>query len=117
NGGDGYTEAARLPYDPDVQVEAGRDRALKQYSGRERPVAYSGEAVTRTVSFGGSILLNDTENSGLDTLERVAQAAAPLHQYRDPHGRRVRGVLSPLNTSRQSHVHWSYSASLTEADS
>lgn len=116
SGDEQFATTARLPYNPEVQISSSRDRVSKRYSGREKPVIYSGESLYRTVQFGGSILMDDTDVAGLGTLERIAQSDFPVHLYRDPDGRRVFGMLGPISTSREAFSYWSYSASLEESE-
>ncbi|KAM9866748.1 hypothetical protein ACIFOC_00440 [Leucobacter aridicollis] len=116
SGGPGFTDTARLPYDPEVDFSTSRERILKQYAGREKPVVYSGEAVTRTVQWSGTLLSHDSEVASVETLERISQAPAPLHLYRDPDGRHVKGMLAPLSKQRVADGMWSYSTSIEEAD-
>jgi hypothetical protein len=124
SGGAGFGKACRLPYDPSVSISAGRARALKQYAGRSLPVAYSGEAVSRTVAVSGTTAQRSDESATVDDLVDVVQSEADTFMFRDPDGRRIYGSVSQMDLPRQSGVvdddgfnaFWGYSFTLTETE-
>lgn len=124
SGGSGFGVTARLPYDPSVQLTAGRARALKQYAGRRLPVAYAGEALSRVVAVSGSTMQRSNETAQVDDLVAVAQLEQETFMFRDPDGRRVYGSIGEVQLPRQVGVSdadgfnafWGYSFTLTETE-
>lgn len=118
--GDNFQYTARLPFNPSVTIEGGRERSLRRYSGREKPVAYAGEHVSRSVKVSGMILDNEVENADVDALLTLFQDPNALFMFRDPDGRRIYGVVSDVSLPRQgassSGGIWGYSFSLDEAE-
>lgn len=126
SGGPGFARTARLPFDPKVSLDAGRARALKRYAGREFPVAYSGEAVTRTIQVSGRTAdeaLAGQSTADVEALTDVALERSPVHMFRDPDGRRVYGVIGSVQMPRETvttgHARpwngiWGYGFTLTE---
>jgi len=114
SGGASLARTARLPFNPKVQISAGRARAIQQYEGRPLPVAYAGEALSRTVRVAGSLLDKRTDGAHVAGLTEVAQLPEPVHMYRDPDGRRIYGVLSEVSMPRETFGLWSYEYTLTE---
>lgn len=114
SGGPSYGLTARLPFDPKIQVTAGRARAVQQYEGRALPVAYAGEALARQVDVSGTIIHDDADTATVAGMVTVGQAAEPLHLYRDPDGRRIYGALSSVVLPRDGSFQSSYSFTLTE---
>lgn len=124
SGGASFGVTARLPFDPEVQIRAGRQRTMKQYAGRTRPVAYSGEALSRAVAVSGTISDRLDENADVERLTIVSQLEEPVFLFRDPDGRRIYGVIGEIQMPRQSSSVfgdgwegiWGYSFTLTEAE-
>lgn len=123
SGGHAFGVTGRLPWDPQVQVTAGRERALKQYAGRALPVALTGEALSRKVevsgrTFDGPVDGEDTAN--VEHLTEIAQTETDLFLFRDPDGRRIYGQIGDIQLPRQgvagSTGMWGYSFTLVEAD-
>lgn len=106
SGGVGFVQTARLPYDPEVGVEAGRERTAHRFEGRSLPVAYASAAVNRAVNFAGTVLDGDESNTTRDDLREIAQAAAPVSLYRDPTGARLYGILSNVSMDREFDGVW-----------
>lgn len=125
SGGSGFGETARLPYDPAVSITAGRERALKRYAGRSLPVAYSGEALSRTVAVSGRVTDRDDDTAEVEAMVNIAQLEHDRFMFRDPDGRRVYGSIGDIQLPRQSSsIHptgwegvWGYSFTLTETES
>lgn len=113
SGGEGFTRTARLPYDPEVSLTQGRERAVRRYAGRPKPVVHAGEAVTRTVDYGGTLLVDEQSP---DELADLVADEAPVHLYRDPDGRHVYGGISDVQLTRESHAHWGFGFQLTETE-
>ena len=126
SGGPAYGDTGRLPLNPDVKHTAGRQRALKEYAGRSKPVALVGESTTRTVTVNGRT--TDTpwadETANTETLIRIAQLPERLFLFRDPDGRRIYGVIGDVDLPRMQALRnpdgtpnglWGYSFTLTEA--
>ncbi|WP_153006635.1 hypothetical protein [Leucobacter sp. G161] len=113
SGGDGYTHTARLPYDPEVSITRCRERAVRKYAGRPKPVVHAGEAVTRTVDYSGTLLLDEQSP---DELADLVADEAPVHLYRDPDGRHIYGALGDVQLTRESHAHWGFGFQLTETE-
>ena len=122
-GGQGFGVTARLPYDPSIQITAGRERALKRYAGRTHPVALTGQALSRTVGISGRTFDRDEATAGVEELVRIAQLETELFLFRDPDGRRIYGAIGDIQLPRQSSTPhpdgwegvWGYSLTLTEA--
>lgn len=103
--------AARLPYNPALKVEAGRERGFHQFGANR--VAWSGEASGREISYDTVIELDDAARR--KQMEDLAMSPSAVHVHRDPEGRRVYGVLSPASLSRDpGSGHGPASYSLTE---
>lgn len=123
SGGAGFGVTARLPYDPGVQITAGRERTLKRYAGRTHPVALTGQALSRTVGISGRTFDRDEATAGVEELVRIAQLETELFLFRDPDGRRIYGAIGDIQLPRQSSTPhpdgwegvWGYSLTLTEA--
>ncbi len=113
SGGDGFTQAQRLPYDPAVTITAGRERVVRQYAGRATPVAHAGEAVTRTLDYGGTLI---TDEHSPEDLADLVSDPAPVHLYRDPDGRHIYGALGTVQLERHAHMLWGFSFQLTETE-
>lgn len=129
SGGAAFAQTARLPLNPAVEHTVSRERALKEYAGREKPVAYAGEHVTRTVAVSGLVedrhFMDDTASP--DTLAELAQNPEPVFLFRDPDGRRIYGTIGAVNLPRQLTTSdgdpvrpwnglWGYSFTITETD-
>lgn len=123
SGGSGFGVTARLPYDPSVQVTPGRQRTTKQYAGRSRPVAMTGEALSRTVAVSGVTTDRDADTADAERLTVLAQTPSDLFLFRDPDGRRIYGVIGDIPMPRRASTShgsgwegwWGYSFTLTEA--
>lgn len=128
SGGVGFGVTCRLPLNPGVQHSGGRERVTKWYAGREKPVAYVGQATSRGVRVSGSTWDSD-ENLGHrtappDELLALAQSEGRLFLFRDPDGRRIYGITDGITLNRDSAMstpagwngHWGYSFELTEAE-
>jgi hypothetical protein len=126
SGGPAFGVTGRLPFDPQVQVTAGRERALKQYAGREHPVALVGEALNRTVAVAGGTFddtVADEATADIDQLTKLAQTENPVFLFRDPDGRRIYGTIGGIDMSRKGAANkvgritkWGYAFTLTETD-
>lgn len=116
SGGAGYATTARLPYDPDVAVEAGRERSTELYDERPLPVAYAGEHVSRQVKAGGTLVDGDQTVAARTALHALTQDRSPIHLYRDPSGYRIYGSLSSVPLKRRFGQVWSWSFMLDETD-
>ncbi|HWU30186.1 MAG TPA: hypothetical protein VN041_13975 [Microbacterium sp.] len=129
SGGVGFGQTARLPLNPDVTHTTSRDGALKEYAGRDKPVAYRGEMTTRSVAVSGRVtdrkFIQDTVTP--DQLLQMALSPEPIFLFRDPDGRRIYGTIGPVNMPRQTTARdddgmrswngfWGYSFTLTEAE-
>jgi len=122
-GGQGFSVTARLPWNPDVQHTGGRQRALKRYAGRAKPVALTGEGVSLEISVSGTVWDDDENTASPDDLTLLAQIETDLFLFRDPDGRRVYGVIGDIplprigagRTATGWNAYWSYSFKLTEA--
>ncbi len=123
SGGEAFGITGRLPYDPSVKVDVGRQRALKQYAGRSRPVALTGEAMSRVFAVSGTTSDRDDATAHVDRLSAIAQADRALFLFRDPDGRRVYGGIEAIQLTRQTSIPhpdgwegiWAYGFTLTEA--
>jgi len=127
SGGSGFGVTCRLPFDPQVKVTAGRERALKQWAGRTKPVTLVGEAVSRVIEVSGSTAdraIDSEETASVEALTRLAQNPEAQFLYRDPDGRRIFGVVPEIGMSRNGSTGstsgwnglWGYSLTLTESD-
>jgi len=126
SGGPSYGQCVRLPFNPQVTVESGRARTLKRYAGRELPVAYSGDSVSRTLAVAGTTSdepLGGEITAAVSALDRISTLREPTHLFRDPDGRRVYGVISPIQMPRETVADgtlrpwngvWGYSFSMTD---
>lgn len=114
SGGNGFSVAARLPYDPGVTITAGRSRYIKKYMGRRYPQANSGRMLNRTVEVAGRLRDGDPAVIGVDQLGELLQVAEPVFMYRDPDGRRIYGSPGDVAMPRQKFGMWEYSVTLTE---
>lgn len=97
-GGAGFSHVARLPYDPSVKIgSAGRRRAVEEYEGRERPVAYASRRKVLSLSASGTIFDDDIDAAIRDRLEDVIEDPSPVHCFRDFYGNRYYGAVSPVS--------------------
>lgn len=123
SGGVGFGVTGRLPFDPKVTVSAARERALKRYAGRSKPVALTGEALSRVVAVSGRVTDLDPETANVEQLVRLAHLEQDVFMFRDPDGRRVYGAIGEIQLPRESSMShpdgwnglWGYSFTLTEA--
>ncbi|MEZ5110927.1 MAG: fibronectin type III domain-containing protein [Microbacteriaceae bacterium] len=123
SGGVGFGITGRLPFDPKVTVSAARERALKRYAGRSKPVALTGEALSRVFAVSGRITDLDPETANVEQLTRIAHLEQDVFLFRDPDGRRVYGAIGEVQLPRESSMShpdgwnglWGYSFTLTEA--
>lgn len=124
SGGPGFGVTGRLPFDPTVSITAGRQRTTKQYAGRSLPVAYTGQALTRTVAVSGRVTDRDEETADVALLTRIAFLEEDMFLFRDPDGRRIYGSISQIQMPRESSAPhpdgwdglWGYSFTLTETE-
>ena len=124
SGGPAFGVTGRLPWDPSVQVTAGRERALKQYAGRSLPVALTGEALARKVEVSGRTFDAPVgeESANVEQLTELAQTETDVFMFRDPDGRRIYGQIGDIQLPRQGVVGstrngmWGYSFTLIETD-
>ena len=125
SGGPAYGETGRLPLNPEVKHSGGRARALKEYAGRDAPVALVGEMTSRRVAVSGRVTdeawVDETAN--IEDLIRIAQLPHRLFLFRDPDGRRIYGAIGDVDLDRLLAIKhpggwngmWSYSFTFTEA--
>lgn len=121
SGGPGFTQSARLPYNPEYSVDAGRERSARRYSGRSKPVAYSGGQLSRTVQLQGTLIGGDPDSAQVAQMIELAQAGEPVHMIRTPDGDRVYGVIGTVQLPRQTGLAdrgslWGYSLTLDETN-
>lgn len=124
SGGVGFGVTARLPFNPGVQVTAGRERTVKQYAGRSLPVAYTGEVLSRVVAVSGVVEQRSDETATVDELVDLSQVDQDMFLFRDPDGRRIYGSIGQIDLPRQSafvddggfNAGWGYSFTLTETE-
>lgn len=126
SGDTGFALACRLPFDPKPSITPGRARASKRYAGRALPVAYAGEAISRTVQVSGTTTdhaLSDEESAHVERLTMLAQTPAPVFMFRDPDGRRIYGTIGDIPMPREAasphesgwNGIWGYSFTLEES--
>lgn len=128
SGGPAYGLTCRLPLNPSVKHSGGRARALKEYAGREKPVALVGEMTSRQVVVVGRVTDGDwvEETASVDDLLDVAHLPHRLFLFRDPDGRRLYGTMSDVDLDRMLALResngdrpwngmWGYSFTFTEA--
>lgn len=125
SGGPAYSDTGRLPLNPDVRHSGGRERAMKNYAGRSKPVAYVGESTSRAIAVAGRVT-DETwveETANIDDLIRIAQLPHRLFLFRDPDGRRMYGIVGDVDIDRLLAIKttggwngmWAYSFTFTEA--
>lgn len=116
SGGGQFTNAARLPYDPEVDLDVGRQRTMHRFSGRELGVVVSTEQLERKVQASGTLYDDDEQVASREQLRLVAIDSYPVHMYRDPDGNRIFGLLGNVPMKREADGVWSYSISLDESE-
>lgn len=119
SGGVGYATTARLPLNPVVELEPGRERASVRYAGSELPVAYSGDGISRVYRVNGWVaksgVVTATVTADVEALERLALTRSPIHLLRDPDGRRVYGVIGSIPMPRlNGRGYWGYQFQIEE---
>lgn len=112
SGGPAFDHVARLPYDPELDLEDGRQRTVHRFSGRELGVVFAGEHVTREIRVTGTVFDDDPDVATRNELRALAIDPHPVHMYRDPTGELAYGALSPVSTKRESDGEWSFGFSL-----
>lgn len=101
NGGPGFSIVARLHYVDSKNVQTGRERVLKQFAGRSKPVEFSGIVVSRSLTVSARMIPPDgcrAEQATREELEELFSLPGP-HLFRDPSGRRMWCSLSDLQVS------------------
>jgi len=90
NGGEGFTQQARIKGNPAVETQLGREKVLHTFAGRTKPVEFIGGARTKVYSLSGDVdAFGMHEDKGSWTaFETIADLPAPL-VYRDPMGRKA----------------------------
>jgi len=124
SGGSRFGLTGRLPFDPVIQITAGRERVQKQYAGRKLPVSIVGEALQRTVAVSGSTSDLEPETASTARLTEIAQSESERFLFRDPDGNRIYGSIGQISMPRQSsewyegawNSIWGYSLTLTETE-
>lgn len=116
SGGESFELAARLPYDPTVGIDAGRERGSHRFAGRAKPISWASEYTTRTITAAGNILERDNETASPQWLAEIGQATAPTHMYRDPTGERMYGLCSRVKLDRTFDKVWSFSFQVEETE-
>lgn len=129
SGGVGYGETCRLVSNVEQQITGGRRRTLKEFAGRSKPVAYTGEALQRKVAVSGTVTDRTTlePSATPDDLMELTQNDADLFMVRDVDGRRIYGSVPGVDLTRKgttSHVDelrpwggiWGFRFELTEAE-
>lgn len=114
--GDSLDQPLRLIYQPSLGVDVGRERSTQAYAGRELPVAYAGEHVTRKITVSGLILVGDEANSTVQALRELAESPSATVFYRDPTGHHLFGVISDTKLEYELWGGWNWSATITETD-
>ena len=115
--GPGFALIARLPFNPDLELEPGRERSTRRHEGRSLPVVYSGDGVSLLVKIAGSMYERDYPgHASADAafMTQVAQHPGPVHMVRDPQGRRIYGAISTIPMPRERSGRWSYSLTLEQ---
>ncbi|KKI16368.1 MULTISPECIES: hypothetical protein [unclassified Leucobacter] len=113
-GGPSFTVVARLPFSPEIEIEAGRERDALVTDDSELPTPFAGEWLSRTVDASGAVLDRAPDNATVAKLVALAQAPEPLHFYRDPDGRCIYGILSAVRMPRKAGGLWQYGWKLEE---
>lgn len=128
SGGVGFGVTCRLPMSPQVTGSTARERVLKKYAGRSKPVAYTGEALSRTWQVSGTVtdrtFIEPTATP--DQLLELAQTPEVLFLFRDPDGRRIYGSIGEITLGRQTTARgddtlrpwtgfWGFGVTITEA--
>jgi hypothetical protein len=116
SGGIGFGVTARLPFNPEVAHEGGRQRSGQRYEGRSLPVAYAGEQLSRVVRASGMLRDDSPETVTVDDLLELVQDPSPVHLFRDPDGRRIYGMISPVSVPRKRAGAWTYAFELEETN-
>lgn len=114
SGGHALAVHARLPYNPDVEIDRGRSRTVKRYMGRSLGVAYAGGQLSRVVDVSGVLRDSDPDVVGVDALGDLACVDTTTFMYRDPDGRRLYGVISGIAAHRTMRGLWEYGFSFEE---
>ena len=115
--GAAFAVIARLPFNPGLEFEPGRERATRRYEGRSMPVPYAGDGVSMSVKVSGSIREQDDPehvSAGVAVLKQIAQYPAAVFLVRDWQGRRIYGSLPSIPMPRERAGIWAYSFSLEE---
>jgi hypothetical protein len=90
NGGEGFSQAAKVKGNPAVAAALGRTKVLRTFAGRTKPVEFVGTARSRVYKLSGDVAAFSKREAELGTwaaFESLADLPAPLC-YRDPLGRR-----------------------------
>lgn len=113
-GGTDWAAPARLPFDPELTISAGRERSSVHYAEEPMPTAYAGLGVTRKYSVGGRILCGEDANTAAQILQGIAEKSEPLILYRDPLGHRAWGTIGAISLPYLLWGAWQWSLELTE---
>ncbi|WP_157075464.1 hypothetical protein [Nesterenkonia jeotgali] len=103
NAGTGFERVIRVRADADVQVTQGREKAMRTFTGRTRPVEFSGEHETWQGSLSVKLSPSEPGHATRDDFAEIVQLPAPIC-YRDvtePSGQRVFVSLGDFDHSQQ----------------
>lgn len=106
NAGTGFERVVRVRADAEVQVTQGREKAMRTFAGRSRPVEFSGEHETWGGSLSVKLAPSEPGHATRDDLARIVQLPAPIC-YRDitaPSGMRVFVSLGDFDHSQRGVV-------------
>lgn len=121
--GDAFLKTLRFRGSPEISEEVSRLRETRHFLGRRRPVLLMGNNTTRTVNVSGVLMWNlpnvPAAGCGWDSPAREwleAGLNAEVVCYRDYTGRRVFGMLSPVQASDGVPRRGTVSFSVTETE-
>lgn len=106
NGGTGFERVVRVRANADVQVTQGREKALRTFVGRKRPVEFSGEHETWEGSLSIKLAPSEPGHATRNDFADIVQLPAPIC-YRDvtaPTGNRVFVSLGDFDHSQRGVV-------------
>jgi len=113
NGGPGFSLISKVRGNPAIDISFGRKKTLYHFAGREKPIEFTGESRTRTLSLKAT-LEPTIDVLSVEELEIVTDYGGVVC-YRDSVGRRLFVSMGEIKVLQEYPV-WEFNTDITEVD-